>query len=217
MSLNTPAARAQMVNQQIRAWEVLNPAVLRALSEVPREKFVPETYRTLAFADTEIPLAGGQRMLTPQVAGRILQALDVGATDRVLEVGTGSGFLTACLGRLGAQVTSLEIDPVLAETARRNLRDAGAANCEVLTQDVFRWQPPGPFDCIAVTGSLPEYDSRFQEWLAQGGRLFVVVGQAPAMEACLVHRTPEGFERESLFETVLPVLAHAPQRERFQF
>lgn len=217
MSSNTEAARIQMVTQQVRAWEVLDPAVLRVLHDVPRERFVPPAYRSLAFADTAIPLPGGQRMLTPQLVGRILQALDVGSGDRVLEVGTGSGFLTACLGRLGAQVTSLEIDPALAETARLNLHDAGAVNCEVLTQDVFAWQPPGTFDCIAVTGSVPLFEPRFQDWLEKDGRLFVTVGEAPAMDALLVRRTAAGFTRETLFETVLPALSHAPQPERFTF
>lgn len=218
MSLNTEAARAQMVTQQVRAWEVLDPAVLRVLGEVPREQFVPPAFRSLAFADTAIPLAAGQHMLTPQIEGRILQALELTATDTVLVVGAGSGFLTACLGRLAARVTALEINPELAEAARRNLREAGAANCEVLTQDAFQWQPAAPFDAIAVTGSLPLFDARFQDWLAPGGRLFVTVGQGPAMEAWLIRRVGDGeFARESLFETVLPALQNAPLPEPFEF
>jgi protein-L-isoaspartate(D-aspartate) O-methyltransferase len=218
MSLNTETARLQMVTQQVRAWEVLDPRVLQVLTEVRREAFVPPAWRNLAFADTAIPLGDGQQMLTPQVEGRILQALEVGAADRVLEVGTGSGFLAACLGRLGAAVTTLEIRPALAEQARRALRDAGARNCEVITADAFAWQPAAPFDCIAVTGSLPVDEAPFRDWLAPGGRLFVVVGAAPAMDARLVRRAATGeFSRESLFETVLDPLDHAPQPEPFRF
>lgn len=207
-----------MVTQQVRAWAVLDPAVLRVMSEVPRERFVPPAYRALAFADTAVPLPGGQRMLTPQIEGRILQALAIGPSDRILEIGTGSGFLTACLARLGAHVTSLEIRAELAEPARRALRETGAANCEVLVQDAFAWQPPAAFDCIAVTGSLPLPDTRFQDWLAPGGRLFVVVGQPPAMEAWLVRRDAQGAVRgESLFETSLPPLDNAPRPDSFAF
>jgi protein-L-isoaspartate(D-aspartate) O-methyltransferase len=217
MSLNAEAARQQMVTQQVRAWEVLDPAVLRVLSEVSRERFVPAAYASLAFADTAIPLPQGQHMLTPHLAGRILQALQIGPSDHVLEVGTGSGFLTACLGRLARRVTSLEISPELADMARRNLAEAGATNCQVIAEDVFRWQPDGSFNCIAVTGSIPVFDHRFQDWLAPSGRLFLPVGQAPVMEAWLVRRAEGEFTRESLFETALPALRNAPQPEPFRF
>lgn len=219
MSLNTDAARQQMVMQQVRAWSVLNTAVLEAMASVPREKFVPAEYAALAFADTTIPLAGGQRTMTPQVEGRLLQALEIGPGDDILEVGTGSGFVTACLARLGRRVTSLEIRPELAEAARRRLSELGVGNCDIQVADAFQWQATGAFDCIAIGGSLPVYDPRFQEWLAPGGRLFVVTGQAPAMEAWLVRRPRAGggFSRESLFETVLPPLDHAPQPEPFVF
>lgn len=216
--MNTESARQQMVNQQVRAWDVLDPTVLRVLGETPRERFVPAAYRSLAFADTEIPLAGGQFMMTPQVEGRTLQALAIVPTDAILEVGTGSGFLAACLAKLGARVTSVEIRPALADPARRALRETGTGNCEVLTEDIFRWRPAEQFDCIAVTGSLPVYDPRFQEWLAPGGRLFVVVGGAPAMEARLIRRQESGeLIHESLFETVLAPLDNAIQPEQFVF
>jgi len=217
-AMTNEAARQQMVTQQVRAWSVLDPGVLQVMSEVPRERFVPAAYRKLAFADTAVPLPDGQHMLTPQVEGRILQALAVTPADRVLEIGTGSGFLAACLARLGAQVTSLEIRPALAEAARRVLHETGTANCEVLTRDAFEWQPAGPFDCIAVSGSLPLPDTRFREWLAPGGRLFVVVGQPPAMEAWLLRREAQGgWQSQSLFETSLPPLDNAPQPENFVF
>lgn len=218
MSLNAEAARLQMVSQQVRAWEVLDPRVLHVLTEVRREAFVPPAFRALAFADTAIPLGDGQHMMTPQVEGRVLQALEVGEADRVLEVGTGSGFLAACLGRLGGSVTTLEIRPSLAAHAQRALRESGARNCEVVVADAFAWRPPAPFDCIAVTGSLPVDDAPLREWLAPGGRLFVVVGSAPAMDARLVRRAASGeFSRESLFETVLDPLDHAPRPEPFEF
>lgn len=215
---NTESARLQMVAQQVRAWAVLDPVVLRVLSEVPRERFVPPAYRSLAFADTAIPLPGGQFMMTPQVEGRVLQALEIVPTDQILEVGTGSGFLAACLSRLCARVTSLEIRPALADAARRALREFGTGNGEVLAEDVFQWRPTGPFNCIAITGSLPVFDARFQDWLAPGGRLFVVVGQPPAMEAWVIRRHESGeYRRESLFETVLAPLDHAARPEQFVF
>ncbi len=218
MYANVESARQQMLTQQVRASAVLDPVVLGVLSEIHRERFVPPAFQSLAFADTAIPLPGGQRMMTPQVEGRLLQALEISPGDRLLEVGTGSGFVTACLGRLGAQVTSLEIRPELADGARRALRDIGAVNCEVRREDAFKWQPAGPFDCIAVTGSLPVFDARFQDWLAPGGRLFVVLGEPPAMEAVLIRRVGDNeCSRASLFETVLDPLDNAPQPERFVF
>lgn len=216
--MTNEAARQQMLSQQVRAWSVLDPEVLRVMGEVPRERFVPAAYRGLAFADTPIPLGDGQLMLTPQLEGRILQALAIDPADRVLEIGTGSGFLTACMGRLASRVTSLEIRPALAESARDALHAVGAANCEVVVRDAFDWQPGQQFDCIVLGGSLPVDDARFREWLAPGGRLFMVVGSPPAMEALLIHRDAQGgFRRDSLFETSLPALDNAPRPEGFVF
>ncbi len=218
MNPTVEAARAQMIFQQVRAWAVLNPAVLKAMSEVPRERFVPEACRDLAFADTTIPIADGQHMLTPQVEGRILQALDVAPGNRVLEVGTGTGYLTACLAALGGPVLSLEIRAALAESAKRTLHATGTRNAEVRAADVFAFQPEGTFDCIAVGGSLPLPDARFEQWLAPGGRLFYVTGAAPAMTAWVVRKAPDGtLSRDSLFETVLDPLDNAPQPPRFVF
>lgn len=216
--MNFEVARTQMVNQQVRAWEVLDPAVLAVLSSVPREQFVPPRYRNLAFADTAIPLPGGQVMLTPQVEGRLLQALTIRGTDRVLEIGTGSGFLTACLARLAANVTSLEILPGLAEDGRRNLRSVSTWNADVRHVDVFQYRPQHAFDVIAVTGSLPQYDERFQHWLADGGRMFLVTGEAPIMEARLVTRQgQEQWATTTLFETILPALLHSTAPSKFSF
>ncbi len=219
MSVNIESARYQMVTQQVRAWSVLDPAILEVLSSVPREHFVPARLRSMAFADSAIPLGDGQYMFTPQIEGRLLQALDIAPTDSVLEIGTGSGFLTACLGRLATRVTSLEIRPRLAGEAQQRLAALGIGNSYIETTDVFQWHPAGTFDCILVGGSLPVFDARFQEWLSPGGRLFMVVGEAPAMEACVIRRTGKDgkFHRESLFETVLPPLDHAPQPQPFEF
>jgi protein-L-isoaspartate(D-aspartate) O-methyltransferase len=218
MSMNVEDARTQMVNQQVRAWDVLDPAVLSVLAQVPREQFVPPRFRNLAFADTEIPLGSGQIMLTPQVEGRLLQALAIRGTDRVLEVGTGSGFLTACLARLGSRVTSLELLPELADTARRNLRGVATWNAEVRTEDVFHYRPAEHWDVIAVTGSVPQPDDRFQHWLAEGGRLFIVVGENPLMQARLVTRQgPEQWTTATLFETSVPALLNATPPSKFRF
>jgi protein-L-isoaspartate(D-aspartate) O-methyltransferase len=218
MSINVEDARTQMVNQQVRAWDVLDPAVLAVLTQVPREQFVPPRFRNLAFADTAVPIGSGQVMLTPQVEGRLLQSLAIGGTDRVLEVGTGSGFLTACLARLARQVTSLEILPELADEARRNLRLQSTWNAEVRTADVFDYRPDEPYDVIALTGSLPEPDLRFQRWLAADGRLFMVTGEAPMMQARLVTRHGDDqWSTTTLFETSLPALLHASSPSKFRF
>jgi protein-L-isoaspartate(D-aspartate) O-methyltransferase len=218
MNVNVEAARTQMVNQQVRAWDVLDPAVLAVLAQVPREQFVPPRFRNLAFADIAIPLGSGQSMMTPQVEGRLLQALTLRGTDRVLEVGTGSGFLTACLARLAQQVTSLEILPELAGAARRNLRGVSTWNAEVHTEDVFEYRPGQLYDVIAVTGSVPKPDERFQHWLADGGRLFMVTGEEPLMQARLVTRQgPDQWTATTLFETSLPALLNAPPPSKFIF
>ncbi|MEZ5565481.1 MAG: protein-L-isoaspartate O-methyltransferase [Gammaproteobacteria bacterium] len=218
MSINIEVARTQMVNQQVRAWDVLEPSVLAVLSAVPREQFVPPRYRSLAFADTAIPLPGGQVMMTPQVEGRLLQALDISGTDQALEVGTGSGFLTACLARLCGQVTSLEILPDLADSARRNLQTVATWNADVRCADIYQYRPDERFDVIAVTGSIPQPDDRFQGWLKEGGRLFIITGEAPAMLARLVTRDgPDHWTVTTLFETSLPPLLNAPQPQRFSF
>jgi protein-L-isoaspartate(D-aspartate) O-methyltransferase len=212
------AARTQMIEQQVRACAVADPDVLRVLGEARRELFVPAAYRALAFADTAIPIGHGQFMMTPQLEGRTLGALGIGPADRVLEVGTGSGYLTACLAALGGEITSLEIFPDLAEAARRALHAGGVKDCRLLTHDVFGWQPEEKFSRIVLTGSLPVYDRRFEEWLEPGGRLFAIVGVAPVMEAVLVSLDAAGnVRRELLFETQVAALINARQQEPFQF
>ena len=218
MNINTEDARAQMIKQQVRAWEVLDPTVLNVLSTVRRELYVPEAFRGLAFADTQIPLGQGEFMMTPQQEGRLLQALRIGPGDRILEVGTGSGFLTACLAQLGTHVDSLEIRTALAESARQRLRESGIRNANVSNTDVYRFEPGSPYDVIAITGSIQMPDPRFQGWLASGGRLFVICGEAPVMEACLIERLTENdFRRSMLFETLIPPLSNAPRPGQFVF
>jgi protein-L-isoaspartate(D-aspartate) O-methyltransferase len=216
--MNIETARTQMIEQQVRAGDVLDPDVLRVLAGMRRELFVPAAYRALAFADTAIPIGHGQYMMTPQVEGQALQALAIGPADRILEIGTGSGFLTGCLAALGGVVTSLEIFADLADAARRALHAAGVKDSQLLTSDAFDWHPNEKFSRILLTGSLPVYDSRFEEWLEPGGRIFAVVGTAPVMEALLVSSEPSGrIRRDSLFETQLGPLINARQPGQFKF
>jgi protein-L-isoaspartate(D-aspartate) O-methyltransferase len=210
-------ARFNMVEQQVRTWEVLDQAVLDRLSAIPRERFVPEDYLRLAYADTRIPLGGGDVMMPPREEARLLQALALAPGDHVLEVGTGSGFLAALAAGLARRVTTVEISGERRAQAERNLADYG--NVEVIEGDAVRgWEAAAPYDAIAVTGSLPVLDDSFLHQLKPGGRLFVVVGEAPAMEALLLTRTGAGdWATESLFETVLPPLAGAKRPNQFEF
>ncbi|MBS0375531.1 MAG: protein-L-isoaspartate O-methyltransferase [Proteobacteria bacterium] len=212
------AARQQMVHQQVRAWDVLDPGVLDVLGYVPREQFVPAAFREMAFADGPIPLPAGQTMLAPKIHGRILQALDVKPGEAALEIGAGSGYLSACLAALGAQVTSLECVPELARLAADNLRATGHPGVALVEADATAWPASRRFDAIALTASLPMYDARYQEWLAIGGRLFVVVGSTEPMSAQLVTRTGEHeYLKVDLFETVVDPLLHARRPSRFVF
>jgi protein-L-isoaspartate(D-aspartate) O-methyltransferase len=211
-------AREQMIEQQVRAWDVLDARVLETLRTVSREAFVPQQHRFLAFADVEIPLPCGQHMLRPSVAGRLLQAVALTGGERVLEVGTGSGFVTACLRTGGASVRSLELYPELVEFARRNISALGLRDIDIVAQDATQFDSDARYDVIAVTASLPIPDERFQRQLAVGGRLFVVVGQPPVMEARLIRRiTEDAWGTESLFETVIDPLVHATRPQGFVF
>jgi protein-L-isoaspartate(D-aspartate) O-methyltransferase len=216
--LDLAAARRQMIEQQVRAWEVLDLGVLEVMARVPREEFAPAACRELAFADLNVPLGHGQSMLTPKLEGRILQALEIRSEDRALEVGTGSGYFAACLGGLARTVRSMEIFPDFVESARANLLRTGVHNVTVEALDAMTLDVEGAYDAIALTGSLPVYDRRFERALAVGGRLFVVTGLGPVMEAQLVTRTgPAEFLRETLFETVMDALVHAPEPPKFVF
>ncbi|MFL2545790.1 MAG: protein-L-isoaspartate O-methyltransferase family protein [Candidatus Rariloculaceae bacterium] len=214
--MNLEEARTQMLGQQIRAWEVLDDRVLEALGTIPRESFVPESQQALAFADLEISLAHGQRMMTPKVEGRLLQALALDPNDSVLEIGTGNGFLTACLARLAGTVESVDIFEDFSEEARSKVGQLEISNVSFKTLDALQMGQQKKFDAIAVTGSLPEQDDFFVNMLRPGGRLFVVVGREPVMEAQLVTMHESGeIERASLFESVLMPLINAERPEPF--
>lgn len=216
--MDTLAARQQMVDQQIRTWEVLDPRVLNVFASVPREAFVPPEYRELAFADAAIPIGHGQSMLAPKIQGRILQALSVAAGDSVLEVGSGNGYLAACLSLLASSTRSVDIYPQFTAAATANLRAVAGAKVQFETRDAFAAAPLGEYDAIAVTGSLPVYDARFERSLRLGGRLFAIVGEAPVMDAVLVRRVDTAeWIRESLFETVVEPLINATAAQRFVF
>lgn len=216
--MNIEAARNQMIEQQVHTWDVFDERVLEAMRAVKREQFVPAAYREVAFADSMIPLPQGQTMLAPKFHGRILQALALNPADVALEVGTGTGYLTACLGHLCSRVRSLEIFADLADQARASLLSAAANNVAVETSDATRLDEVGAYDAIAVTGSLPVYDERFQRALKIGGRMFVIVGTAPIMEAWKVTRLGEReWQREGLFETVVDPLVNAPRMSQFVF
>lgn len=209
-------ARELMVEQQIRPWDVLDPRVLEVLAALPREEFVPAAHRALAYADLALPLAHGERMMKPVVEGRTLQALELSPADDVLEIGTGSGFLSACLARLAREVVSLEIHAGLADAARARLSAHGIGNVDVVHADAFAYEGTRRFAAICVTGAVAAIPPRFIEWLQPGGRMFVVRGRSPAMEAVLL-RNPSGSPRiESLFETDLPYLAGAAPVPTFE-
>jgi protein-L-isoaspartate(D-aspartate) O-methyltransferase len=212
-------ARFNMVEQQVRPWEVLDPKVLSLIGEMPRDRFVPDSYKGLAYADIEIPLGDGQKMMFPRVEGRLLQALEIQPSDNILEVGTGSGYLTACLAKLGNKVISQEINPAYTEQARQRLAELAIDNVELRTADSLSDDiESGRFDAIAVTGSLPEMPEAFKQRLNIGGRLFVVIGQSPAMTAFLVTRTSENeWHSEALFETDIAPLTNAPVIRKFVF
>jgi protein-L-isoaspartate(D-aspartate) O-methyltransferase len=206
-----------MIEQQVRPWDVLDQRVLDVMSTTPREDFVPERYRSLAFADINIPLGHEQVMMAPKTEGRLLQVLDIQPTDSILEIGTGSGYLTACLSRLGNHVTSIEVFPEFREAAAAKLAAHGYRNVTLKDADVANGIGSDTrYDVIAVTGSLPLVHRQFQDNLSVGGRLFVIAGIPPVMEALLITRIDEhNWSRESLFETALPPLLHATQPQRF--
>ena len=220
--MNIEQARFNMVEQQIRTWEVLDQTVLDLLYVVRREEFVPDAYRMLAFSDLEIPpwkCGHGQKMMQPKVEARILQEVAPKSTDRVLEVGTGSGYMAALLAHRARHVHSVEILPELKRLGEANLRRAGVANVTVDVGDAARgWAKHAPYDVIVLTGSTPELPDAFMDQLAPGGRLFAVVGEAPVMEARLVTCVgPGSFNTVDLFETILAPLANALEGDKFEF
>ncbi|HLM53990.1 MAG TPA: protein-L-isoaspartate O-methyltransferase [Pseudoxanthomonas sp.] len=218
MTIDYNQARELMVEQQVRPWDVLDARVLEALLAARREEFVPEAHRTLAYADMEIPLGQGQRMMKPVIEGRTLQALALRSGDQVLEIGTGSGYLTACMAALAREVLSLEIRPDLAARARAALDASGqGGNVRIETVDALRYSTERRFDAICVTAAVETLPPRFLQWLRPEGRLFVVQGRSPAMDAVLVRPDVHGPRFESLFETDLPYLVGAAPAPKFVF
>jgi protein-L-isoaspartate(D-aspartate) O-methyltransferase len=217
--MNIEQARFNMIEQQIRTWEVLDPEVLELLAQVKREKFVPPAYRDLAFADLEIPLGNGESMMQPKVEARILQELAIGPSETVYEVGTGSGYLTALLAKRARHVTSAEYYGDLKAAAERNLREAGIDNVTLIEGDSA--QAPlaeSAYDVIVLTGSTPVLPQAFLERLKPGGRLFAVLGDRPVMKAVVVRQPAAGaFQHSELFETLLKPLVNAAQPGRFRF
>ncbi len=210
-------ARENMIEQQIRPWEVLDTRVLNVFRQIARDAFVPTAYRGVAYTDVEIPLAHGEYMMKPVLEGRLLQSLELTGSERVLEIGTGSGFLTACLAQLAGDVVSVERHEDLAAAARRRLDDYGVTGVDVQVADALgSFAPDGKFDAIAVTGAVDTLPARFADWLKVGGRVFVVHGRSPIMEAVLVRRVDGShLHTDSLFETDLPYLHGAAPSQRF--
>jgi protein-L-isoaspartate(D-aspartate) O-methyltransferase len=206
-----------MIEQQIRPWEVLDQRVLDLLNEIPRENFVPKRYLKLAYADTTIPLGDEQVMMPPRVEARILQALNIQADETVLEVGTGSGYVTALLASLAEHVYSVDINTEMTRTAGEKLADHGIINVVLETGDAARgWDAHAPYDVIVLTGSLPLLPDNFKQALTVGGRLLAIVGDTPAMDVVLITRVGESeWTQETLFETDLPPLINAPEPDRF--
>ncbi len=219
MSMDVERARFNMVEQQIRPWDVLDTKVLDLLHIVKREDYVPAAYKALAFADLEIPIGLGEKMLSPKLEARILQELAIQPTDRILEIGTGSGYMTALLASQGAHVYSVDIADAFIKVAGSRLTQHGIHNVTLEQGDAARgWDKHGPYDVIVLTGSVPVLSEAFQQSLATGGRLFAVVGESPAMDARLVTSAgPGAYSTASLFETCVPTLRNAPQPVRFSF
>lgn len=220
-------ARETMVEQQVRPWDVLDTRVLETLSTLEREAFVPEPYRALAYADLPLPLGHGELMLKPVVEGRILQALVPAPVDAVLEIGTGSGYLTACFGRLARDVLSLELYPDLAQAAQARLAAHGLdGNIGIEVADALQYATGRRFDAICVSGAVDQVPAQFAQWLRPGGRMFVVHGRAPAMTAILVQRPAtdgddavvdvNALHVQTLFETDLPYLVGAAPIPEFK-
>lgn len=217
--MNIEQARFNMIEQQIRPWEVLDPQVLDLLFVVKREDFTPEAYRSLAFADLEIPLGDGQTMLAPKIEAKLLQEVTLKKTDKVLEIGTGSGYMAALLAARAEHVVSVEIRPELAAQAKASLERAGVGNVTVeVGNGADGWSSRGPYDVIVLSGSVPEIPGSLLAQLRVGGRLAAIVGQAPVMEAQLVTCTAEGvYSTNNLFETVVPPLDGVAAATAFAF
>jgi protein-L-isoaspartate(D-aspartate) O-methyltransferase len=217
MTIDYAKARETMVEQQVRPWDVFDLRILDTLARLPRERFVAEAHRALAYADLALPIGHGETMMKPVLEGRTLQALSIEPGEDVLEIGTGSGYLSACLGSLARDVLSLERHADLADSARERLQAIGVRNVRIETADAFAWDGERRFDAICVGGAVASVPERFLRWLRPGGRMFIVHGRAPAMEAALVRHADSGAGCivDSLFETELPYLAGGAPAPQF--
>ncbi|SDD67868.1 protein-L-isoaspartate O-methyltransferase family protein [Aquimonas voraii] len=215
MAVDFEQARFAMVEQQVRPWEVLDFRVLDVIGSVKREDFAPARHRKLAYADLALPLEHGEFMLKPVIEGRLLQALDLAPEHEVLEIGTGSGYLTACLARLARAVHSIDLHPDFIDRARTRLQAAGLVNVSLEAADALQFQPGRQFDAVAIGGAVAELPERFLSWVRPGGRLFVIRGHSPVQEAVLYTRAEHGWALESLFETDVPYLHGAEPVQRF--
>ncbi|MBL80138.1 MAG: protein-L-isoaspartate O-methyltransferase [Nitrosomonadaceae bacterium] len=217
--MNLEQTRFNMVEQQIRPWDVLDPEVIKLLFEMRREEFVPTPYRSLAFVDMEIPLGYGEVMLAPKMEARIVQELQVKKTDKILEIGSGSGYLTSLLAKKGGYVYSIEVQSELKMIAEKNLQAHNITNVTLDVGDVFHGCPEnGPYDVIVFTGSVPVLPEEFQKNLVVGGRLFAVEGEEPIMHASLITCVKEGiYSRTGLFETCIAKLRNVQQKNQFIF
>lgn len=217
--MNFDLARDNMVMQQVRPWQVLDDTVIQVMAKIPREFFVPKAFQALAYSDTDIPCDEGQTLLSPKVVGRALQAMAFTGSEKVLEIGTGTGYVTACLSQLAHSVVSVEIHDSLLAIAKKELANLGCNNVTLLHQDgVFGVEAYAPYDVIVVTGSYPlGVPEALCQQLKTDGRLFAICGQAPSMQAIKMARDQNAYRLTNLFETVAPNLIHAPQPEKFTF
>lgn len=219
MMLRAEQIRFNMVEQQVRPWDVLDQKVLDLMGNTAREAFAPTEYMKLAYADTEIPLGHGEQMLAPKIVGRLLQALDLDPSDKALEIGTGSGYVTALLAKACHHVYSVDIQPEFIETAGAKLAKQGLTNVTLETGDAAQgWDKHQPYDVTLITGSLPELPEAFKQTMQRGGRLAAIVGKGPIMEAVLITRTADNeWTREVLFETEIPALKNTISKNVFIF
>lgn len=218
MQSHLEQCRHNMVEQQVRPWDVLDDKVLLTLEQIPRDAFVPEKYKNLAYADTAIPLNDSQSMMHPVVEGRILQSMTIQPEDSILEIGTGSGYLTACMAHMGCHVDSVEIDEALAQQAEKNLQQAGITNISIRCGNGLELEAGKSYDVIVLTGSIGEIPDTLKQALNISGRMFAVSGSAPAMQAHVITRTAENdWADEVIFETVQDTLVHGEKKPSFEF
>lgn len=217
--MNIEQARFNMIEQQIRPWNVLDQEVLDLLHVVKREAFVPAAYQNLAFADVEIPLPGGEAMMNPKIEARILQELNLKKHENVLEVGAGSGYMAALMAHRARHVTTVEISPEIKALAEQNIAKAGIGNVTVVEGNAAAgWEQGGPYDVIVISGGVESIPDAFLKQVKVGGRIAAIVGRSPAMSAVIVHRVSEtGYDTVKLFETNVKPLSGAPAVSRFTF